>query len=76
MKNIRKIIIISVFLVFIIEFAVYARYNYTYNIPAFSLTRDDSEIVYSIRKIPNTYTNGNVKLEIETNKAINSVVRF
>lgn len=73
---------IKIFLVFIIILTIsintYAKYNYQYNLKAFSLTRDNSDIIYSISRTENEteYTNKDVMLTINLNKSVENVDGF
>lgn len=75
MKSIKKIIIISLLIISIINIS-YARYIYNIELDAFSLTRDSTEITYAIKKSSNEYTNKDVTLEIETNKPVEEIEWF
>ena len=76
MKHIRKIVSFSIAIVMMLSYTAYARYNYAIVLNAFSLTRDSSEIQYTIKKSTSEYTNKDVSLEINTNKPIEGVEGF
>ena len=75
-RYMKKIMIISILVLLIFNYNVYARYNYIFEIEAFSLERDSSEISYVVKKSSSEYTNDDVVLEIETNKPIKPIEGF
>ena len=75
--KIRNLIIILLILFFSITIKSYAKFNYNFNIKAFSLTRDNSEIIYEMNKIENFSENKkSILLIIKTNKPIEDVEGF
>ena len=75
--KIRNLIIILLILFFSITIKSYAKFNYNFNIKAFSLTRDTSEIIYEMNKIENFSENKrSILLIIKTNKPIENVEGF
>lgn len=78
MKIIKKIIMIIMILIVMLMPRTYSKYNYTYNLNAFTLTRDDSEIIYNITRTEEDklYTNKDVLLSIYLNKPINKIEGF
>ncbi len=78
MKKIIKVISIILTVILILTVNTYAKYNYNFNIKAFSLIRDNSEITYKISRTENEkeYTNKDVTLTIDLNKPIESIDEF
>lgn len=76
--KILKIILICIIINLIFSRNLYAKYNYKYNINAFSLARDNSEIIYNIIRTgdESEYTNKDVLLNINFNKEIENVDGF
>ena len=71
MNKIYKISIIIISLFFLLSVECFAKYNYTFRLNAYSFTRDNSEITYTISKgDENTYTNKDVVMTINLNKPI------
>lgn len=65
-------------IIFLLSNYTYARYNYNIILDAFSLNRDNSEIVYEIEKgvQDDVYTNKDVILKIIANKEIEEIQGF
>lgn len=79
MKNkIIKILLINLIIVLIFSTTNLAKYNYTYTLNAYSLTRDNSEILYEIVKTESDkeYTNQDVLLTINLNKPVYEIDGF
>lgn len=78
MKIIKKIFLVIIILIISLSADVYAKYNYTYNFRAFSLSRDNSEITYNIIKTgeSNQYTNKDILLTIDLNKSVEPIEGF
>ncbi len=76
MKKIKKIFFIELLIILILTINTYAKYNYSFNINAFSLKRDSSEIVYNISRTENKYINKDVLLTIDFNKKVQKIDGF
>ena len=78
MKKIKNIFIIFILILLILSINIYARYNFTYNLKVFSLSRDNTDITYNITRTENDkkYTNQDVLLTINLNKPIDFVSGF
>lgn len=78
MNIIKKIFILIVITLMILQTTIYGKYNYKYTLNAFSLNRDCSEIIYEITKSESDkkYTNKDVLLEINLNKPVEAIDGF
>lgn len=78
MNNVKRIFIITMIIVMILQINIYAKYNYKYTLNAFSLNRDNSEITYEIFRTDSDkeYTNKDVLLTINLNKAVEPIDGF
>ena len=72
MNKLYKIFCVCIAII-IVTTSSYAKYSYNSSIDVFALSRDISEIVYSISKSTNEYTNADVVVEISSNKLIEAV---
>ena len=75
MNKLYKIFCVCIAII-IVTTSSYAKYSYNSSIDVFALSRDISEIVYSISKSTNEYTNADVVVEISSNKLIEAVEGF
>lgn len=77
-KVTKKVIILFIIILIGLANKIYAKYNYTITLDAFSLKRDTSPIEYNIKKIgeEKEYTNKDVLLKIIVNKEIEKVNGF
>lgn len=73
-----RILIIAFLIIILLSVNVIAKYNYTYTLNAYNLTRDNSEITYTITKsvADGEYTNKDVLLTIALNKPVDNVSGF
>ena len=78
MNSIKRIFISIIIIVIIFQTDIYAKYNYRYELNAFSLIRDNSEIVYEISRtgLDKEYTNEDVWLTIKLNKIVEPIDGF
>ncbi len=78
MKKRRVILFIMFIVIILLGNKIYAKYQYIFHLEAFSLSRDASDILYSIEKIPSeeNYTNQDVILKIVANKEIEPIEGF
>lgn len=75
-RKIKRILIIVYIILFFCENSVFAKYNYTYKLKAYSLSRDNSEIEYTINQSEKEYTNNDVLLTINLNKEVENIDGF
>lgn len=73
-----RILIITFLIIILLSVNAIAKYNYTYTLNAYNLTRDNSQITYTITKsvTDGEYTNKDVLLTIALNKPVENVSGF
>lgn len=78
MNKIKKIFFIMLNIIFIFSMECFAKYNYTFTLNAYNLSRDSSEITYVLSRTESDkeYTNKDVTLTIDFNKPIYEIDGF
>ena len=78
MNKIKKIFFIMLNIIFIFSMECFAKYNYTFTLNAYKLSRDSSEITYVLSRTESDkeYTNKDVTLTIDFNKPIYEIDGF
>lgn len=78
MNKIYKIILITLNFILILSIEVFAKHNYTFEINAYHLKRDNSKITYTLSRTgnENEYTNKDVILTINLNKPVYKIDGF
>lgn len=78
MNKIKKIFFIMINIIFIFSMECFAKYNYKFTLNAYRLSRDASEIIYTLSRTENDkeYTNKDVVLTIDFNKPIYEIDGF
>lgn len=78
MNKAKKIVFILIYIIIFFSVDVFAKYNCKYELKAYKLTRDTSEITYTIlRNISeDEYTNQDVVLTIDLNKPVYEIDGF
>ncbi len=75
---IKKCVLLFLIIVITLSQNIYSKYNYTFNLKAYSFSRDISQIIYNISRTENDkkYTNKDVILTIDFNKEIEPIEGF
>ena len=78
MNKIKKIFFITLNIIFIFSMECLAKYNYSFTLNAYKLSRDSSEITYILSRTESDkeYTNKDVTLTIDFNKPIYQIDGF
>lgn len=78
MNKIKKIFFVMLNIIFIFSMECFAKYNYTFSLNAYKLSRDSSEITYVLSRTESDkeYTNKDVTLTIDFNKPIYEIDGF
>lgn len=73
-----RIFFIVILIILALSIETFAKYNYTYILTAYKLSRDDTEITYTITKNieDDVYTNKDILLTISLNKPVDNVYGF